>query len=78
MPILFHRMTEHEVDDCLSYLAEFPEGDRRKIAVAKLSIALKMNRETMDFQKLPHDHPARVDPDYPPNAWLEESLASKS
>lgn len=70
--LLFHRLTENEIKDAITYLAELPAGDRRKLPVAKLMMALKSHLDHKQYDKLPFDHRARVDPDYPPNAYLEE------
>lgn len=68
-------MTEEELEDIRSYLAEAPEGDPRLPALGKLAIGVQDEVDHLRYCRLPQDHPARVDPDYPPDAYLFEALA---
>jgi len=67
-------MTEEELEDIRSYLAEAPESDPRLPALGKLAIGVQNELEHIQYCNLPADHPARLDPDYPPDAYIVEAL----
>lgn len=63
------RMSETELveaHEALTTLAAKSE------AVAKLREAVLRDLATRRYWRLPDDHPARVDPDYPPERWMME------
>jgi len=66
---------EEELLEIRSYLAEASESDPRLATLGKLAVAVQNELDHLKYCELPQDHPARVDPDYPPDAYLFEAMA---
>ena len=44
-------------------------------AVKKMVAAIELELGSRAYEQLPADHPARIDPDYPPNSYISEAYS---